>query len=323
MSFYQQAHGLLYFGRLCIGFAIGVTSMNVPIYISEIVPNEFRGRFVAWYTFIVVFGVMTANVISLLLRDQFFIIFWIAEIFVVGQIISVFFIIPESPRWLAKRGRQEEAEKVLELIYKPEYVQIYKRALGREIQMMRSTQELPLKDQYKVLITKYSRLLIIGCGLMVCQQVSGIVIAVQYGPTLIENAGFASDTIPDEIAAVILSLPLSFVRLLGTVIAIQVIDVRGRRKVLLETLPIMIICMAAIAVSGAFYELSDTIWIQTITKWVVLILMILFLFTYSAGMASIPWLINSEIYPLFLIGSASALSAFVNWVTSFVMITIF
>lgn len=51
--------------------------------------------------------------------------------------------------------------------------------------------------------------------------------------------------------------------------------------------------------------------------------MILFLFTYSAGMASIPWLINSEIYPLFLIGSASALSAFVNWMSSFVMITIF
>ena len=51
--------------------------------------------------------------------------------------------------------------------------------------------------------------------------------------------------------------------------------------------------------------------------------MIVFLFTYSAGMASIPWLINSEIYPLFLIGSASALSAFVNWMTSFAMTTIF
>ena len=51
--------------------------------------------------------------------------------------------------------------------------------------------------------------------------------------------------------------------------------------------------------------------------------MILFLFTYSAGMASIPWLINSEIYPLFLIGSASALSAFVNWLTRFMMTTIF
>ena len=64
-------------------------------------------------------------------------------------------------------------------------------------------------------------------------------------------------------------------------------------------------------------------WVKVVSKWIALILMILFLFTYSAGMASIPWLINSEIYPLFLIGSASALSAFVNWMSSFVMITIF
>lgn len=99
--------------------------------------------------------------------------------------------------------------------------------------MMRSTTQLPLLSQYKVLVHKYYRLIFIGCGLMICQQVSGIVIVVQYGPTLIENAGFASETIKDEIAAVILSLPLSFCRLLGTMIAIQVIDTRGRRKVLL------------------------------------------------------------------------------------------
>ena len=52
-------------------------------------------------------------------------------------------------------------------------------------------------------------------------------------------------------------------------------------------------------------------------------MMVLFLFTYSAGMASIPWLVNSEIYPLFLIGSASAFSAFTNWITCFAMTSIF
>ena len=51
--------------------------------------------------------------------------------------------------------------------------------------------------------------------------------------------------------------------------------------------------------------------------------MVVFLFTYSSGLASIPWLVNSEIYPLFLIGSASALSASVNWITSFAMTTLF
>lgn len=158
---------------------------------------------------------------------------------------------------------------------------------------------------------------------MVFQQVSGIVIAVQYGPTLIADAGFNTSDLSDETAAVILSLPLSFVRLLGTVIAITVIDARGRRKVLLSTLPILAVSMVMIGAAFATYIFSDAEWLQTIGKWIALICMVVFLFSYSAGMASIPWLINSEIYPLFLIGSASALSASVNWLTSFTMTTIF
>ena len=60
-----------------------------------------------------------------------------------------------------------------------------------------------------------------------------------------------------------------------------------------------------------------------IGKWAALLFMTIFLFTYSSGMSVIPWLINSEIYPIFLIGSASALSAFLNWQTNFIMTSIF
>ena len=84
MSFYQRQMWVVYLGRLLIGMGIGVTSMNVPIYISEIVPNEFRGRFVAWYSCLVVFGVFTANIISLILKEHFNFIFWIGEIMVIA-----------------------------------------------------------------------------------------------------------------------------------------------------------------------------------------------------------------------------------------------
>lgn len=188
---------------------------------------------------------------------------------------------------------------------------------------MRATNTLPLLQQYKVLFQYYKRLILIGCGLMVCQQISGIVIANQYGPVLIEDAGFKTEDVSDEIAAVILSLPLSFVRLLGTIIAITVIDAKGRRTVLMYTLPILAGVMIMLGAAFACYQKSDEIWLKTIGKWSSLLLMIAFLFTYSAGLASIPWLINSEIYPLFLIGSASALAAFVNWLTSFAYTSIF
>ena len=166
---YKESSGLLYAGRLFTGIAIGVTSMNVPIYITEIVPNEMRGRFIAWYTFLVVLGNLIANVMSILLDQKFTIVFWIGEIFVIAQIVGIFFIIPESPRWLAKNGQVEEAAKCLELVYKPEYVEIFKRSLAREASLMQSTTQLPLLAQYKVLFSKYKRLIFIGCGLMICQ----------------------------------------------------------------------------------------------------------------------------------------------------------
>lgn len=112
-------------------------------------------------------------------------------------------------------------------------------------------------------------------------------------------------------------------RLLGTIIAITVIDAKGRRRVLMYTLPILAGVMIMLGAAFACYQKSDDIWLKTIGKWSSLLLMIAFLFTYSAGLASIPWLINSEIYPLFLIGSASALAAFVNWITSFAYTSIF
>ena len=92
---------------------------------------------------------------------------------------------------------------------------------------------------------------------------------------------------------------------------------------LLTTLPILAMCMIFMGASAACFNLSEKDWLTTISKWTSLILMIVYLFSYSAGMASIPWLINSEIYPLFLIGSASALSASVNWITAFMMTSIF
>jgi len=126
---YEFKYVLIYIGRFIVGLAIGVTSMNVPIYISEVVPNELRGRFVAWYTFSVVVGQFAANVASLILGRRIVWIYSIGEFFVIIQIIGILLVVPESPRWLAKNGQQAEAEKVLDQIYKPESVQIYKRSL--------------------------------------------------------------------------------------------------------------------------------------------------------------------------------------------------
>ena len=103
-------------------------------------------------------------------------------------------------------------------------------------------------------------------------------------------------------------------------------DTRGRRRILLRTIPILIFSMILTAVCvglrrNHIYE-ENSIW-DLLSKWGALLFMVIFLFTYSSGLATIPWLINSEIYPLFLISSASALSAFSNWMTNFTVVSLF
>jgi MFS family permease len=82
MSFHNYSTFLLLVGRVFIGIGIGVTSMNVPIYISEIVPNQMRGTFVSMYALMSVIGQLVANVVTIIFGHRFNAILWLGEIFV-------------------------------------------------------------------------------------------------------------------------------------------------------------------------------------------------------------------------------------------------
>jgi len=102
---------ILTFSRVLIGVATGITSLNVPIYISEVCPTEMRGRVVAIYTFLVVFGTFLANVIILCMPTKGYewrILELVALVIIVVQFVGVYYL-PESPRWLANNGKQNEA----------------------------------------------------------------------------------------------------------------------------------------------------------------------------------------------------------------------
>jgi SP family myo-inositol transporter-like MFS transporter 13 len=92
-------------GRLIIGFSIGIASMNLPLYISEICPTAVRGRVVALYTFLVIIGQLLANIFSLLVANEWKILLGVNTLISVLQFILMRWI-PESPRWLASQGKQ-------------------------------------------------------------------------------------------------------------------------------------------------------------------------------------------------------------------------
>jgi len=121
-------------GRYLTGVSIGVTSMNVPLYISEICPLELRGRVIAIYTCMIVTGQLVCNMLAMLLlldvNWRYLVLF--SMIFVVFQFVAMFSM-PESPRWLAMNGRQEEADKVIKRVYKSAFYEIYTTSLRKEI----------------------------------------------------------------------------------------------------------------------------------------------------------------------------------------------
>lgn len=133
---------LMMFGRFLIGFTMGVTSMNLPLYITEICPLAVRGRVVALYTFISVLGQLFANVFSLMLVNRWRDLLGIGIGIGVLQFILMFFI-SESPRWLASRGKVQEANEVMCATYKKEFQPIYIASLNKEIQVIKSSQALP------------------------------------------------------------------------------------------------------------------------------------------------------------------------------------
>lgn len=164
---------------------------------------------------------------------------------------------------------------------------------------------------------------------MAVQQLSGITVFIYYGPSLISIAGFGQgnrglclgeDANIDFHASLTLNLPLAFVRLLGTIIAILVIDKRGRRTVLMRTIPIMFITLTAITV--CFFLMVNHL-VCEYDKWFTLGFTVLFLVTYSSGLDTIPWLVNAEIYPENLIGGASSFAASTNWILNFIMLITF
>jgi len=115
---------ILIMSRLMIGVATGITSLNVPIYITEVLPTEMRGRVIAIYTFLVVFGTFMANIIILLMPESknydWRILEAICLLAIVAQFLGVYYL-PESPRWLANNGKQDEANMCIKQVYKTQF----------------------------------------------------------------------------------------------------------------------------------------------------------------------------------------------------------
>jgi sugar porter (SP) family MFS transporter len=282
--------------RLIAGVAIGIASFVAPLYISEIAPVAIRGELVSINQVAITAGIVISYLIDYAFapsgawRWMFALAVVPAAVFGVGLLF-----VPDSPRWLAGRGRIDQARAVLNRIRAADKVE----GELKEIQQSVSKQRAGWSELLSPLVRPA---LIVGVGLAIAQQFTGINTVIYYAPTILKFAGFSSSSV-----AILASVGIGLVNVVLTLVAMQLIDRIGRRPLLLLSLAGMTVGLVVLGIAFAFPQLAGNL------GWIAVSSLMLYVGSFAVGLGPVFWLVLSEIYPLRIRGRAMSIGTMVNW----------
>ncbi|WP_288449622.1 sugar porter family MFS transporter [uncultured Pseudomonas sp.] len=294
---------LMVVARFVLGLAVGGGSATVPVFIAEIAGPKRRGRLVSRNELMIVSGQLLAYVLSALLawlvHDNGIWRYMLAIAMVPGILLFAgTFLLPTSPRWLAAKGRIEEAEAVLERLRDtPEEVQ-------REVEEMRESEEQakhrpPLRE----LLSQgwVVKLLLLGIGLGFVAQFTGVNAFMYYTPIILKSTGMGTS------AALTATIGNGVVSVIATLLGIWAIGRAGRRTLLLIGLVIVVVAQLALG--------SVLLWLpQDLTQsYLALACILVFLLFMQMCIAPVYWLLMSELFPNQVRGLLTGVAVAVQW----------
>jgi sugar porter (SP) family MFS transporter len=286
------------FFRFIGGLGIGSASILAPLYIAEISPARIRGALVSVNQMAIVTGILLAYFVN-----------WVFAgvgpsnwrwMYGTGAVPAIVFFmllfgVPESPRWLVKRGRESEALSVLTRVNSA-------IAATSEVQSIGETIRLEKGSLGELFRPGFRRALLIAVVLAIFQQITGINAVLYYAPRIFERAGF------ERVSAIGQSTIVGLVNMLFTVVAILLVDRIGRK-------PLLLVAAAGMGISqvllGAAFKL------QNMSGSGILALVLLYISFFAVAMGPIVWVVLSEIFPTRLRGSAMAIATVILWVSDF------
>ena len=285
-------------GRLFVGLAIGVASMLAPLYLAEISPAEDRGAIVSLNQLCITGGILVSYLVGFALAAAPGGWRWMLALGALPGIILAagMLVLPESPRWLAGHGRLQDAENVLRRLRGTVDVAGEFGALRTDL-----AREGRLASAKELLAPRLRRPLVIGVGLAMFQQITGINTVIYFAPTIFQSAGLSSAA-----TAILATAGVGAVNVIMTIVSIRLIDRLGRRQLLLWSLGGM--ALTLFVLSFAFY-----VGASGHLAWVAVVSVAIYVGFFAIGLGPVFWLLISEIFPLALRGRAMSLSTVAVW----------
>lgn len=303
--------------RMVGGVAIGLASSLSPMYIAEVAPAQMRGKLVSLNQLTIVVGILLAQVINWYLvrklppgaTDEFIKNSWFGQqgwrwmfgltaapslVFLLGM-----FLVPESPRWLAKFGRTEQARRILGRIGGESYA----NAAVAEIQSTISSEETQRVRFKDLLDPRMRKVMVLGVVLAVFQQWCGINVIFNYAEEIFRAAGYDISSVLKNIAWT------GSVNLVFTFVALFTVDRLGRRPLMLFGAGGLVLIYLAMGLCYA----------NGVKGLPVLLLVLASIGCYAMSLAPVTWVVISEIFPNRIRGAAMSVAVTALWIACFLL----
>nr|AJP61936.1 myo-inositol/H symporter 3 [Angomonas desouzai] len=292
--------------RVLVGFAVGISSCIIPVYLAEVTPPQHRGAVISLNNlFVTGAQFIAALVTGLLVIFTDINVGWrigigLGAVPSLLQMICIFAFLPESPAWLMCKGREEEAKRI---------------SVEIGIDITQASKEA-LEVNYRTLFSRAMRArMLLSCALAAIQQFSGINTIMYYSAVILQDAGFKDPQMP-----VILSIPLAFMNALFTVVALFTVDRFGRRKMILSSVAGCLVVTLGLTIIGFLLNKQIP---YSVGGWLFLGFLAVFLACFAPGLGCIPWVVMGEIFPAHLRSTAASVATMTNWAANAVVSQVF
>ena len=291
---------VLFSSRFMLGITVGIASFSVPVYLSEIAPKKTRGGMVGFYQFMITVGILIifiSNAVLSYYDASWRLMLGIIAIPALFMFILVF-LLPESPRWLMLKSREDKAREVLCKIGRSS------EDTESEIEEISTSLHYQKTSAIKLLTSKFFiKVLFLGIILQVLNTLCGINPVMYYSTLIFGKAGIAD--------AAIATIILGVINMFGTLLAVTFVDKIGKKKIVYAGLCGMAVGLLLLSVSFRFIDHES---LKSYFSISMVGAAVLFIFSYAVSLGPTIWTICSEIFPLEGRDFGFAITTATNWI---------